>query len=255
MKINVDIDSAVLLKRLRNGEKRMAFAVVNALNNTAKKIQEAERQHARSTFHLRPTNPPNLIEKNVAIIKPFASVGRGVPYVEISVGQKKRLLLSQFERGGVRTPARGKASAVPIIGGPARPSFDNPVPAPFTFKGLKIVKKRGGVGAKKGRGRSTRESADVKISAVRSRAGAIQFKGEHRTFLLTRSKSAPEGGVFQRVGPKRDDIRLIYSFVSNERIPALLEFLQTARGVSDRYLREFLQREVVAVLARHAGEV
>ena len=43
MRIDLKIDSAPLVLRLQNGQRRLAYAVVDAINNTAKRIQTAER--------------------------------------------------------------------------------------------------------------------------------------------------------------------------------------------------------------------
>ena len=42
MRIDMQIDSASLVLRLRNGQRRLAYATVNAINNTAKRIQAAD---------------------------------------------------------------------------------------------------------------------------------------------------------------------------------------------------------------------
>ncbi|PIV81181.1 hypothetical protein COW53_05735 [bacterium CG17_big_fil_post_rev_8_21_14_2_50_64_8] len=44
MRIDLQIDSAPLVLRLQNGQRRLAYAVVNAINNTAKRIQAVERR-------------------------------------------------------------------------------------------------------------------------------------------------------------------------------------------------------------------
>jgi len=53
MKINLRIDSAALVLRLQNGQRRLAYAAVNAINNTAKRIQEAERRRVEEEFTVR----------------------------------------------------------------------------------------------------------------------------------------------------------------------------------------------------------
>jgi hypothetical protein len=42
MTINLTIDSTQLVPRLQNGQRQLAYAVVNAISNTAKHIQNAE---------------------------------------------------------------------------------------------------------------------------------------------------------------------------------------------------------------------
>ncbi len=101
MRVNLKIDSAPLILRLRNGQRRLAYAAVNAVNNTAKRIQAAERRRVEEEFTVR---KKQFILRQAAVIKPFANVKQGRPYAEIGVGQKPRLLLSAFERGGERKP-------------------------------------------------------------------------------------------------------------------------------------------------------
>src|SRR3989304_3097363 len=113
MKIDVQIDGAPLLLRLRNGEKRLAYGVVNALNATARRIQDAERERVQSTFVLRKRD---FILREIAKIRrtSFANVRQGRAWVEIEVGQKRRLLLSQFEAGGTRAAPKGKGAPAPL---------------------------------------------------------------------------------------------------------------------------------------------
>ena len=65
--------------RLRNGQRRLAYAVVNAINNTAKRIQEAERRRVEEEFTVRKRD---FLRREAAKIKPFASVKQGRPYAE-----------------------------------------------------------------------------------------------------------------------------------------------------------------------------
>ena len=106
MKIDVQIDSTKLILRLRNGQRRLAYATVNAINNTAKRIQVAERQRVEKEFTVR---KKNFVLRQAAVIKPFANVKQGRPFAEIAVGQKPRLLLSAFERGAERKPSTPSA--------------------------------------------------------------------------------------------------------------------------------------------------
>lgn len=229
MRIAVHVDPALLLLRLRNGEKRLAFAVVNAINDTAKLIQKAERERVEERFTLR---KPDFVLRQAAVIKPFASVGQGRAHAEISVGQKPRLLLSQYEVGGERKPFKGKSVAVPVIGGPARPSFEQPVPEALQFRRLRF---------------RLRPAGATKRRVRKSQEGQARVRyGEQGTYLV------PGVGVFQR--PQgAEGSRLIYAFVQGEELPRKLDFVETASGVADRWFRRFLEAEVTQTLARHAG--
>jgi hypothetical protein len=248
--LEVRIDAARCLALLRNGGKRMAFAVVNALNQTAKEIQTGEREHAASAFTLRKRD---FVLREAAVIRAaaggsgFASVGAGRFEARISVGQKPRLLLSGFEEGAERRPFKGKNVAAPVTGGPARPSFSAGVSDAFTFRnlGLRRVKSNG---QSKRKRRTT-----VRIEQSITKQGKVQWKGAHRTFLLTETGRAPQGGVFQRVGPGRDDIRMVYSFRPPFRLDRRLHFLDTGTRIADQRFQRNLLAEVNAALAYNLG--
>lgn len=160
IKVNVQVDTSKLLLRLEKGQKRLAYAVANALNATAKDIQAAERDRVRNEFEVR----TDFIVRQAAIIRPFASARQGRPYVEISVGKKPRLHLGTFEAGGNRPPAVGQRVAVPLTGEAARPSFGQSVLPEFRISKLF------------GRGKGSRRSK----------------QGKEHTYIV------PGVGVFQR---------------------------------------------------------
>ena len=218
MKINLQIDSTKLILRLRNGQRRLAYATVNAINNTAKRIQAAERQRVEREFTVR---KKNFIQRQAAVIKPFANVKQGRPYAEISVGQKPRLLLSAFERGAVRKPSTPSARHVaePVIGGPARPRFNQPVTPELRLRRLRFDRTKTG----------------------RRRAGVTRTK----TYLV------PQVGIFQRTGPATS--RLVYAFTRGKKLKPRLHFVETARKEADRWFREEMEKEVLNAIARANG--
>jgi hypothetical protein len=112
---------------------------------------------------------------------------------------KKRVLLGIFEKGGEKDPTKGKPVAVPLTGGPARPSFKQPAQEEFTFRKLRFRRHR-------------------------TKTGKVQWKGEQRTFII------PALGVLQRVGGKAKSsaAKLIYAFERRPRLKALLDFTEVA---------------------------
>lgn len=230
--ITAKFETRRLIAFTNRAKKNLVFSAVQGINDTAKLIQRKMRDRAGRVFTLR---KEKFIRRQIAIIKPFASVKTGTLFAVVSVGQKKRLLLTQFERGGERKPVKGKRVAVPVTGGPARPSFRQPVLKQFTFRQLKLrkSKKRGGLTKKRTRGQ-------VKFAATRTGRGKVQWKGRLRTFILQETRKAPEGGVYQRVGPGRDDIRLIYSFARNVKIPQRLRFKDTAKKIGRKNLSKII---------------
>lgn len=218
MKIDVNIDSSGLLRRLPKSYKRLAYAAVNAINQTLRLIQTKERERVQVEFTVR---KQEFILREAAKIKPFASVKQGRAFGEVAVGQKPRLLLSTFERGGTRQPSSGSTYiAAPVIGSPARPTFKSAVPAEFRMKRLNFEKTKTGKARK----------------AVR----------EAGVYLI------PDVGIFKRTGPETS--QPVYFFVRSQVLRARLRFMDTAKKITDKWFREFFQREVVKAVAHSKGE-
>lgn len=189
MILTVDVRATVVLGMLKNVEKRTAYAIVNALNDTAKAVQVAERANVARSFHVRKTA---FIMRQAAIIKPFASVTRAPFSVTIAVGQTGRLLLSQFEEGGTQRPTPGHSKVpIPILGG-ARPSELESVPQQYYLSRFQF-----------GQGKR--------------RSGTL--KGRANTYLV------PGVGVFQRRGTQSI---LLYSFKPTVHIGRRLHFRSVA---------------------------
>jgi hypothetical protein len=217
VRIDLQIDSAQLVLRLQNGQRRLAYAVVNAINNTAKRIQDAERRRVEEEFTVR---KKDFIRREAAIIKPFASVRQARAFAEIAVGQKPRLLLSAFERGAERKPFTPAARSVaePVVGGPARPRFAQPVTPELRVRKLRFDRTKTG----------------------RRRAGVTRTK----TYLV------PKVGIFQRVG---EVTRAVYLFTRGKKLAPRLHFVETAEKEADKWFREEMEREIVNAIARAGG--
>ncbi len=219
MRIDLQIDSAPLVLRLANGQRRLAYAVVNAINATAKRIQATERRRIEQEFTVR---KKEFVLRQTAVIKPFASVTQRHAYAEIGVGQKPRLLLSAFERGAERKPftANARRVAEPVVGGPARPQFAAQVAPELRIGKLRFDLTKTG----------------------RRRAGAVRTK----TYLV------PDVGIFQRTGPTTT--RLVYAFTRGKKLERRLRFVETAKKESDRWFREEMEKEVLSAIARAKGK-
>lgn len=217
-KINVEIDPRGLITRLRNGEKRLAYAAVNAINNTAKEIQRAARKRVEDVFTIR---KPEFMKREAAKIKPFASVKQGRAYAEVSVGDKPGLLLGMFERGGIREPRTPSARlvAIPSVGGPARPTFADTVPAELRMKRLNFTKMKSGKPRKA-------------VAAT-------------HTYMIDGK------GIFQRVPGEAP--RTVYTFVRNQKIKRGLDWEKTAKAIAARWFKEMFEREVVKAIAHDKG--
>jgi hypothetical protein len=210
VRINVKIDTKALKARTEREAKRLAFSTAQALNETAKEIQTAERVNLDRKFTVRKAGFLYRLIKITA----FASPRKGRPFAEVAIDPaKKRVLLGIFERGGEKEPAKGKSVAVPLTGGPARPTFKQPVQGEFTFRKLRFRRHR-------------------------TKTGKVQWKGEQRTFTI------PGLGVLQRVGGKAKDsvARLIYAFQRRPHLKALLDFTEVAVRTFNREFEQQFRR-------------
>jgi hypothetical protein len=208
VQIKVQIDTKALKARTEREAKRLAFSTAQALNETAKEIQTAERVNLDRKFTVRKAGFLYRLIKITA----FASPRKGRPFAEVAIDPtKKRVLLGIFEKGGEKKPTKGKSVAVPLTGGPARPSFTQPVAEEFTFRKLRFRRHR-------------------------TKTGKVQWKGEKRTFII------PGLGVLQRVGGKAKSsaAKLIYAFERRPRLKALLDFTEIAlRTFNREFERQF----------------
>jgi len=202
----VEIRSAGVLLWLKKGEKKLAYAVANALNGTAKSIQQAQRERLARGFMLRKRD---FMLRQVAVIRGegggsgFASVGAGRYAVRLQVGQKARLLLSEYESGGPRRAFKGKRVAIPVLGG-ARPTHAQSVPESLWVQRLALRRARRG---------------------SKSRGGKLPLQGLLGTYLV------PGIGIFQRQdGQTRG--RMLYVFKESVRLSPILRWVETCRRVA-----------------------
>lgn len=217
MRILVDFDPSRLVAKTLREQKRLVYNTVEAINKTALAAQAAIRKDMEQEFVLRRTTKRDrrwLLER---VKLKFASVKKGDLYAELYLDQKPRLLLARFETGGQREPFTGGNIAVPVTetareGG----AITGGVKEELTFADLKL------------------KPVDVEPD---TRPDTVQFKGLQRTFLLKSTAKHPLGGVFQRVGPGKDDIRMIYSFHRAFQLKKLLNVFEDAKRVFEDKFR------------------
>lgn len=232
MQINVAFDLSSFDRTAKRFEKNLAYSAAQAINASALEAQKRIRQRLREVFHIRRAD---FMDRSVKIFA-FANIGSNRPYAEIGIDNKARLLLSMFESGGARVPFKGRSVAVPITGQVARPGIGSSVDPAFTFSALHF--QRGPITAR-GRGISRKSKGKHK-----TRGQYYVWQGANRTFILPHTARAPYGGVFQRVGPGRDDIRLLYSFRRGIQLKAVLHFVETTQAAyqqvfQDTFVRKF----------------
>lgn len=271
----VSYDDSELVRSFSRKEKQFVFGIVNAINKTAKRLQKAEFARVREEFHIR--KPRFFFGTDArpggvaARISPFAHVPNkrftnGLLYAEVAVypqdaAVQRRTLLPLFEAGGTRSPfvEGARASAAPITGRAARPTDDSSVPKEFTFTGLGFRGYRRGKLLKKKR--RNHGQAPVTLfgefgALMRSQLtlGGVQWKGKQRTFILQHSRLFPDGGVFQRFGPKPEDVRAIYKFLRPFPLKPRLRWLATAEALAPAWLHEAIEAESIDIITHNASK-
>ncbi len=225
MKLGLDFDISRLISNLDAQGKNLAYSTAQALNDTAKEAQADERERVQQVFTVR--NPQFILR--LIKIGQFASVKSNRPFVDIFIDQrplKSKVLLPIFERGGEKTSDFGGNVAVPITGGPARPTFATPVAPRWRVPALRFVKGK--------------ESLNKKIGVL-PHAAAIQkanssgavWKGRLGTYLI------PNVGIFQRVGNKSV---LVYTFKKSVRLDNRLQFGATVEKTFNAVYRDNFER-------------
>lgn len=212
--IKLEMDVRPFISKLEElrGAKGVAYGVVQSINRTAELAQATVREHVQEVMEVR---KPGFTLKQAAILH-YASVGKDRPYAELAVGQKQRFLMSFFEHGGER-PKKGKTQSVPIIGGPARPSFAQPIPEQWRTKQLGFRRRKGS-------------------------NGKALFVGKLGTYTV------PDVGIFERPGPRAES-HIVYSFVQDEQLPPDLEFEQNIRRIADRWFVQFMEQDLNKAIA------
>lgn len=191
MRVDVKIDTSGLKLRIPRERRRLAFNTAQALNETAKAIQTAERVNLDRKFTIRRAG---FMYRLIKIVR-FANARQNRPFVEVEIDPTKAgVILSKLEKGGVKETSFGQKVAVPITGTAARPSFRQLIPPAFRRSRLTFRPKR-------------------------TKAGGELLKGPRRTFLV---KGV---GIIQRIG---EATQLIYLFKRRPKLKPSLEFIDTA---------------------------
>jgi hypothetical protein len=203
--IDIEMRGSSIIESLLVSEKQMRYAVASSINATMKIIQQRQRQQVRKDLTVRKAK---FIDRQIAIIKPFARSRVGNLWAMISIGRKPRLQLSGFQEGGVQEPTLGRNIAVPVTGG-ARPTKLQSVPRQFFI---------------------TRMGLHRVVSNVR---GKTSVGG---VFVIR------DRGIFLRQG---DEIKILYAFLTSERIERRLHFYEVAARTTAEVFPPMLRESVV----------
>jgi hypothetical protein len=228
MSVSISLDISKAVAWLKDKEQRqIPFALARATNMTAKDFQDAMRVGISRRFFLR---KPGFILDSVKIQRGnFATskgwkTGGGKFTATVSMGGEgskhaRSGILVKFEEGGEKTSTdRYMPLIVPtsaLRGSPAELP-----PLAMYPKNLRLVERRG-----------VDKVLPARIHVTKR--GVEQLKGKRRTFVLDPTKhiGANVWGVFQRYGPRRSDVRLIWRYRTRIKIPRRLQWRATAQAM------------------------
>lgn len=228
MNVNIGLDIGPAIRWLDDKERRqIPFALAQSTNDAAKAFQDAMRVGISRRFMLRQPgfvlNSVKIQKGNWATSKGFKS-GGGKFTTIVSIGGEGSShhnsgLLVKFEDGGEKTSFDpDRPIAIPTAA--LRPSFAELPPLDMYPKNLRLVSRRG---------ITNTLPAHVHVT----KRGVEQLQGKRRTFVLDPTKNIGSSvwGVFQRFGPRRSDIRLIWRYRTRVQIPRRLQWRDTAQRI------------------------
>lgn len=200
--ITISVDATPALNYLASTVRQLPYATATALNQTAKDAQAAIQREIASRFVLR---QPRWILQGVKI-EQFVKKSSAQFAIAIRL-DPSRQLLAKFEDGGIKAASDpNRPIAVPTTA--IRPDFALQPPRGLYPTALGITPYRQIAGGFKTRGLHT------------TNRGLVVLRGKQRTFVLTHNdRGVRVEGVYQRTGPGKHDIRLIWTYEGRIPIP------------------------------------
>jgi hypothetical protein len=226
-KFNLQINGQNAIRALGASAKAIKFCSVDGINDTAEGLQKYQQKRLTKVFTVKSPKSKAFLEKNIAVIKPFAKLNSKIPFAEVSTSYKERLLLNLFETGGVQTPKIGKNVAVPLVGqGKARPSKNSPVANAFYISKMNLQKYKGQV--------------QSKILASVDKKGKLKTKT--KGFFVI-----PNVGIFQRKGGKMVEV---YTFRKRVKIKRMLDWQRSSK----LYITLNLSKNIIARYVKYVAK-
>lgn len=228
--ITFQVDAKDVLGRLALMHEKAPQVIAVGVNRTIEDGLVAMRGLVSTRFLVRVplfALPPNFLpakeratpKRLGAVLKLAYEEGRG------SLGERRASLLSQFEEGGERV---GKRYPRPIPTSALRPSPQTLIPRNVYPTAL---------------GFAGRRDASAKVTyAVRGRgAKGRGVKFRNRYFEVPLAAGPNRWGIYERTGPERGDIRMVWAYRERTRVPRRLGFYAEANRVAEgRYATNLL---------------
>lgn len=211
VKISVDVGPMVQwLNDLQTNQ--VPFATSRAVNDLAKEVQTAIQEGIRERFTIR----REWVLQGIKITK-FSDKRDDPIMATIEIPPDHRFL-NKFEEGDTKYPRFGTHIAVPTS-------------AISTKTGIVPMGMR---------------PKAFGFQEVSTKSGAVQIKGSQRTFILLNTASP---GIYQRTGPGKRALRMLYKFFSSVPTPRSLHFREGAQRVCTERFRFIFKKRLDEALA------
>lgn len=216
---------------------QLPYATSQALNDAAKAGQKAQVAHQRQVFTVR---RPAFVDRAVKI-KPFAKKTSLEARISVDPPGSRDDVIAQHEADARKTPFSGNSIAVPSSGLRA---FGTVIPR--KMRPSRLFSRDSVYMRRDGRVVHVRGKAQLHGSGrVFSRKTNV-VRGAERTFLI--KKPGGRGTIFQRYGPQRSDVRVLYQLVPSVDLDQRLKFVETvSRAASSTFDTAFAERFQKAV--------
>ncbi|HEX7052054.1 MAG TPA: hypothetical protein VF188_17735 [Longimicrobiales bacterium] len=201
---------------------QLPFAMARAVNATAFDARDAIRRGIEERFIVRRRWVVNGIQ-----IPRGGRATKQKPEAIVEL-ERRRAFLAKFEEGGTKRGAPDLPIAIPTEH--IRPTPRQIPPLALYPKNLRLQERRDVFGL-------------LAARTTLTKRGVVQLKGKRRTFVIDpmHHNAGPElWGVWQRFGPARHQIRLIWAYRRQIPIPPTLRFGETGRKtVEEKWDKNF----------------
>lgn len=222
-------------------KKHVPFATAVAFNRTGEEVLAAVRPKMAAVFTVRAPDfvlPPRQLPKHAQATKTrlLMEVALGYPDVDRgSIGARREKIFRKFSYGGVKQ-AQDPAFPIAIPSKELRPSRSTVIPRALYPVNLRLVPRRQAdnsilPGLRRGKVRAIDGSA----VGSRKKRRELGLEGIGGTFTMLDENGRPIG-VFQRVGRGRTDVRALWWFSQQIRIPRSFPFDVLAFEIVDQRL-------------------
>lgn len=221
---DVEIDTDALAREMTDTERRqMPFALMLTLNRTAEEAQRVFRDELPGRFTLRTPQSRNFLQR-MARIPRGGRATKSKPFVHLAIDGDRKNVLMKHEEGGRITGHEPNPIYLPSRG--IRPTKAVLPPRHLYPSSNRLVERR------------DPDASTLPVQERTTARGVPQIKGKRRMFVLDPKVhfGVRVWGVYQRTGPDRDDIRLLWLFRRSITLQPRLQFASTInRVVAQRF--------------------